>query len=194
MRRRTPRFERIRERIEENRPSILRSLSHQGFAPPGRWVKPLRWMVLTGVIILSFGLGTPLAATVSAPRLITALPAEILFLGGVSSGTAILLGSLLAVELILPRRLWCRALCPVGSFLVLFRTPWTLGIDWKSQTCLGVGKRPPCLTCCPWNLDPRELEAYSGCTNCAQCIELCPGEPKGSLSFRFRRLKQTDRG
>jgi ferredoxin-type protein NapH len=156
--------------------------------PASRWVKPLRWTVLVGVFILSFWWGTPLAATVSAPRLISALPGEILFLGGVSSGTAALLGGLLALELILPRRLWCRSLCPVGSFLVLLRTPWTLRVAWKSGTCLGVGRPlPTCVTCCPWSLDPRELGTYDGCTNCGRCIEQCPSEPEGSLSYRFRR-------
>lgn len=146
-----------------------------------KWLGKLRWTTLALFFLLSFGIGVPLVATFSAPRLITQLPFEIIFLGALSNGTLTLLALLLLLEFVLPRRLWCRALCPVGSLLVLLRLPWTMTIRWRRSTC-EVGK-VLCVRNCPWNLDPRRMGWYDGCTNCGGCIDACPGEPARSLSW-----------
>jgi len=145
----------------------------------------LRWTFLGGVLLFGLIAGTPLAATLSAPRLMTVLPLEIVFLGGATAGTLGLLGGLLVLELVLPRRLWCRALCPVGSVLVLLRIRWTLGIAWDSQTCRPKLHGTRCVATCPWNLDPRHMGPLDGCTNCGLCVEGCPPTPEHSLDFAF---------
>jgi len=151
---------------------------------PG-WLGRIRWGSLAVFLGLSAILGLPLVATLSAPRLTTVLPLEIIFLGGASIGTLSLLAGLLVAELALPRRLWCRALCPVGALLVYLRTPWTLRVNWRSDTCDPRIERVKGRRFCVWNLCPRFLESYSGCTNCGACIEACPGGPEPSLYFAF---------
>ncbi len=153
---------------------------------PG-WLGRLRWGSLALFLGLSALLGLPLVATLSAPRLITVLPLESIFLGGASVGTLSLLASLLVAEAVLPRRLWCRALCPVGALLVFLRTPWTLRVNWRSDTCDPRIDRLKGRRICVWNLCPRFLDNYSGCTNCGACIEACPGGPEPSLFFAFGR-------
>ncbi|MDQ7087051.1 MAG: 4Fe-4S binding protein [Acidobacteriota bacterium] len=153
-----------------------------GTRPAGR----LRWLWLAGVLAASAGLGLPLAALISAPRLITQLPLEILYLGGATVGTVVLLVVLLVLEIVLPRRTWCRLLCPVGSVLVLIRLPWTLTVGWQAQTCRPGLQGTNCVKACSWRLDPRHLRPYDGCTNCGACIEGCPTSP-GSLRFRSHR-------
>ena len=155
---------------------------------PG-WLGRLRIVSIAVFLGLSAILGLPLVATLSAPRLITVLPLEIIFLGGASIGTLSLLAGLLVAELVLPRRLWCRALCPVGALLVYLRTPWTLRVNWRSDTCDPKIDRLKGRRICVWNLCPRFLETYSGCTNCGACIEACPGGPEPSLYFAFGRRR-----
>ncbi|HHN75405.1 MAG TPA: 4Fe-4S binding protein, partial [Acidobacteria bacterium] len=46
-----------------------------------------RWLWLGGLMLASALLGLPLAALISAPRLITQLPLELIYLGGASVGT-----------------------------------------------------------------------------------------------------------
>jgi ferredoxin-type protein NapH len=151
------------------------------------WLGGLRWGTLAAFLGLSAVLGLPLVTTLSAPRLITALPLEMIFLGAASIGTVSLLAFLLILEFVLPRRLWCRALCPVGSVQKLLRTPWTLRVNWRSATCDPKIEQLKGRRVCLWNLDPRFLDSYSGCTNCGACVESCPGEPKPSLYFAFGR-------
>lgn len=147
------------------------------------WLPALRWSFLGAVLILGIASGTPLAATISAPRLMSVLPLEIIFLGGATLGTLSLLGGLLVFELFLPRRLWCRALCPVGSVLVLLRHSRTLTVQWTEMTCRPEVGGASCFRSCPWNLDPRSMKPLDGCTNCGVCVEGCPSGP--SLAFGF---------
>jgi ferredoxin-type protein NapH len=149
------------------------------------WLGPLRWSFLGGVLLLGLATGMPLAATISAPRLVSVLPMEIIFLGGATAGTLGLLGVLLVLEVILPRRLWCRALCPVGSTLVLLRLRKTLTIAWSEPTCRPELQGATCFVKCPWNIDPRHMGIRDGCTNCGACVEGCPSGP--SLDFSFGR-------
>ena len=155
-----------------------------------RWVKPnhhkvrrLRWTVLALVMAASLLSGAAVAATISAPRLLTSLPMEIIFLGGASVSTLGLIGAVLVLELALPRRLWCRALCPVGSVLTLLRTPRTVTVGWTRSTCDPKACGTRCVANCPWYLDPRHMGAFDGCTNCGRCVEECPSAPAPSLGF-----------
>ena len=150
------------------------------------WLGPLRWSFLGTVLILGLATRMPLAATISPPRLMSILPMEIIFLGGATAGTLVLLGILLVLEFVLPRRLWCRALCPVGSTLVALRMRKTLTPSWTESTCRPELQGATCFVHCPWNLDPRHMESFDGCTNCGACIERCPSGP--SLHFSFGRL------
>ncbi len=167
--------------LSEGIDTLLRRTRIDESATRKESLRRLRWTVLASAILLSAGLGAPLAATFSAPGAITRLPFEAIFLGAVSSGTAALIGLLLGLEIALPRRTWCRILCPSGSLLVLLRTKWTLHIRWNRRTC--VFGPAFCARKCPWNLDPRSMRKYDGCTRCGDCIDVCPSLPERSLRY-----------
>ena len=153
--------------------------------PPGggRWKPSLRFGVLAGVLLASWALRVPLVALFSAPGAASSLPLEWIFLGGIGSGTLIVLGSLLFAEIVLPRRVWCRLLCPVGSVLALLRMPRTLTVRASVGRCAGGSCEIACMNSCPWNLDPRRIGTFSGCTTCGQCLDACP--VGGRLRFAF---------
>lgn len=151
--------------------------------PPAGW-KKLRWprgVVLALVALAGMALATPLAAILSAPRLVTNLPLELIYLRILSPVTGGLLLGLLLFEVFGPRRLWCRTLCPVGSTANYLRTHRTLKPRFAPENCHCPG-RPPCQTVCPWGIDPRAMTTFDGCTNCFACIDTCPS---GSLEPGF---------
>ena len=149
---------------------------------PGDGWRRLTWprvLVFAALVAAGFWLGTPLVAFLSAPRLITTLPIEVFYLRIVSPVSGLLLLALLALELLAPRRLWCRALCPVGTAAKLLRTPQTLAIRFDAESCL-CPAHAKCQTACAWGIDPRSMTMFDGCTNCLACIDSCPA---GSLAF-----------
>lgn len=136
-------------------------------------VRRLRWITLAGALLVGALLAVPLAAMLSAPRLITALPLEAVWLRLLSPVTGGLLAALLLLELVGPRRLWCRALCPVGALANFLRIRRTLRVAWDPARC-ACARHPHCFLRCPWGVDPRQAGRFDGCSNCLLCVEGCP--------------------
>jgi ferredoxin-type protein NapH len=136
-------------------------------------VRAPRAAALAGLLAGSALLGAPLAAILQGPRAVTAAAQEGLYLGAVSPFAAGLLGALLLADLLLPRRLFCRALCPAGAVLNLLRTRRTLRVAWEPARCACAGA-PACHVACRWGVDPRSARLRDGCTSCLACVEVCP--------------------
>jgi ferredoxin-type protein NapH len=125
--------------------------------------------------------GVPLAALAEGPRAITVAALEAAYLGAISPFAAGTLGALLLLDLVLPRRLFCRALCPAGAAANFLRTPRTLRIVHDPARCRCTGA-PACATACAWRIDPRSAGRFDGCTSCLDCLDVCPG---GALRAAF---------
>jgi ferredoxin-type protein NapH len=153
--------------------------------PERSWVA-MRAPRLVALLLLAGGalaLRSPLGAVLSPPRLATALPLEAWSGRGVPWVTGGLLLGFLAVELLGPRRIVCRALCPAGGLAALLRTrrTWRPRLEEARCRCPDL---PSCHLRCPWGLDPRRMEARDGCTSCLACVEHCP---TGALTVLRRR-------
>jgi ferredoxin-type protein NapH len=123
-------------------------------------------------------LGAPLAAILSPPRLVTALPLEAVSGRVVPAATGLLLLAALTLETLGPRRILCRALCPAGAAAAWLRLPasWRPRFDAARCFCPDVAL---CHARCPWGIDPRRMRRADGCSNCMACVDQCPS---GALS------------
>lgn len=149
----------------------------------GRRLTALRLTILAGVLLAGTIIGVPIALFISAPRLVTLLPLEIILLGGATLTTLLFLGIILALEVLTLHRLWCRVLCPVGSMLTFLRAPNTPLISWRVRECRPQECGVVCVAACSWRLDPRRVHSFDGCTNCGACIDACPGSTRKALHF-----------
>lgn len=147
-----------------------------------RKLRSVRVAGLLVFLLASVFMASPLVAWLAPPRLVTALPQELFYLGVHPWVTGVLLLLWLAVELLLPRRWVCRALCPVGALWNFLRTPWTLKVRFNPSLCVDP-KVAPCHLHCPWGIDPRFMGPFDGCTNCLRCVEGCPSN---ALEASFR--------
>ncbi len=153
----------------------------QSWAPkPWLPLRRIRPLALAAWLIFGAIASIPLAAILSAPRLITTLAGEIVYLRLVSPVTGVLIAALLLLEVLGPRRIWCRAVCPVGALTNYFRCKATLRVVILHDRC-SCSAVPHCFQQCRWGLDPRAIKPSDGCTTCMRCVETCPS---ASLTFR----------
>jgi ferredoxin-type protein NapH len=117
-------------------------------------------------------LALPLGAILQGPRAISIAALEGVYLGSASVAGAGLLGVLLLADALLPRRLFCRALCPAGAVANFLRTRRTLRVELDPARCDCAGPGA-CLTACAWGIDLRSARRFDGCTNCLACLDAC---------------------
>jgi ferredoxin-type protein NapH len=143
--------------------------------PERSWerVRATRWIALLLLLSGSALLGAPLAALLSPPRLVTALPLEAVAGRVLPVVTGGLLLVALALEWLGPRRILCRALCPAGALASRIRTRATWGPRLDPDRCR-CPEAPICHQRCAWGIDPRRMRAGDGCTSCMACVEGCP--------------------
>jgi ferredoxin-type protein NapH len=153
-------------------------------------VRAPRALFLAAVLAASALAALPLGALLQGPRAVTVAALEGAYLGAVSPFAAAILGGLLLADLLLPRRLFCRALCPAGAVANLLRTPRTLRVAPGRARC-SCEVEPRCLTTCPWGVDPRSASRFDGCTTCLACVDACPSGALRPTFLPFRRTKPT---
>ncbi len=154
---------------------IDRLRSRRARWPARSWMAMRAPRVASLLLLLGGSLvaGVPLAAVLAPPRLATALPLEAVSGRVVPVVTGALLLGALAIELLAPHRLLCRALGPAGGLAAMLRLRASWGPRFDAGRCLC----PDVAVChqrCPWGIDPRRMGRADGCTSCMECVEACP--------------------
>ncbi len=149
--------------------------------PKDRLILPrhLFWFALTGELILTMILGTPIFVFLSPPGLVgREIMTLVLFQTFVLEGVVILL--VLGMNLV-TRRMFCRYFCPLGALLALIGGKRRLQVAVERGVCTSCGK---CKRICPLGLNPEQGEGGSlHCWNCGSCVSGCPTK---ALGFRWR--------
>ncbi len=145
-----------------------------------------RYTVLILIMIATPLAGLPLASLLSAPGIISVQVAKLVYEGTVGLELG-LIGLIVIGEFFLAPRVWCNHLCPIGSFLALFRCRKTLQVVLHEDAAHPCGHCLACAKACQLGLNPLHDKIYPQCHNCGACLTACQ-ELKGSqkpLKFRF---------
>jgi ferredoxin-type protein NapH len=145
-----------------------------------------RYVVLVAILIGTPLVGLPLASLLSAPGIISVQVAKLIYEGtlGLELG---LIAMIVFFELLIVRRGWCNYVCPVGSFLGIFRVKRTLKVFFAEDGEHVCGKCLACADACGLGLNPMEAGIYPQCHNCGACISACEEmkAEKRPLVFKF---------
>lgn len=145
-----------------------------------------RYVVLAALLILVLLLAFPIANLISAPGIISVQVSKLIYEGVVGIETW-LIAIIIVAEMLLIRRVWCNYICPVGSFLGLFRFNKTMKVSYREDEEHVCGRCMECVRACQLGLNPMEGKIYPLCHNCGDCIAACE-EIKSKnkpLSFKF---------
>lgn len=130
------------------------------------------WVAL-GVLVLSAITGT-LVFELFNP--ISAINKGILF-GGLTG--LITLVAIVIIELFWARRVWCRALCPLGGFYEALGTVGVLSVKIDAAACTHCGLCEKACLADPEILQPalsgEKTRVVAGdCMLCGKCVDVCP--------------------
>lgn len=94
---------------------------------------------------------------------------------------SLVVASILFMELLLGRRIWCASLCPGGSLYGILSGARILRVRNDMNKCVSCGI---CDKVCPLLLTPSKGNIPIDCDQCADCIDKCPDR---ALSFSYKR-------
>lgn len=152
------------------------------FAPK---LHPLvRAVALAAVLVATVVLRLPVVSFLSAPGIISVQAANLVYEAavGIELGLIVLI---VIAEMFIMRRVWCNHLCPVGGFLGLFRTKWTMRVLFSADRSRVCGNCLACVSACRLGLDPLGKEVYPFCHNCGDCIGACESMKGKGNPLRF---------
>jgi len=140
-----------------------------------RWPSSLRgpWLRL----VLFFGLGV-FSASLAGQPFWTAV--TLLALGGMA----------VIASLIWELRVFCRYICPVGSYLGVFSSAGRLMVRKRAGAVCASCSERSCLLgsaegwACPYGLCVRNIDTNADCGMCAECFKTCPHD---NVSLAWRR-------
>ncbi len=145
-----------------------------------------RYAILIALFALTPLLGFPVANLISSPGIISVQITKYFYEGivGIELG---LIGIIVVLEVFFVRRLWCNYICPVGSFLGIFRSGKTMKVVYSEDAEHLCGRCMECVDVCQLGLNPMGGKVYPLCHNCGDCIVKCEkikgkGKP---LSFKM---------
>lgn len=91
------------------------------------------------------------------------------WLGGMSWMTVVFL-TIVAIELLISRRWWCRYVCPGGGLYSVLGAARPFRVKLEHERCTDCAL---CVAACPMGLNPMKNEMGMECDNCGVCISSC---------------------
>ncbi|MBI2944769.1 MAG: 4Fe-4S binding protein [Candidatus Wallbacteria bacterium] len=158
----------------------LRGLLAFAEIPPAdvRFSRANKYVLLAVGLAAAAVLGLPFFALVYPPAVLGRAAHGWIFQTA-AVGSLAVLGLIVAVELFVSPRWWCRTMCPGGALYALLGALRPLRVRLDAAKCTGCKE---CVPVCEPGLNPVRESARMECDNCAACIRHCPED---ALVFRL---------
>ena len=149
----------------------LRKLLRLAEITPGelRFSLNNKYIFLAVGLLITLVVSTPLFALIYPPAVISrALHAWVF--GTALTGMLVLLGCIVAIEVFVSPRWWCRTICPGGALYALIGWLRPVRVILKRDLCTGC---QACVPVCEAGINPITDSASIECDNCGVCINHC---------------------
>jgi ferredoxin-type protein NapH len=163
----------------------LRKLLRIAEVPPAEvsFSSRTKYIVLPLGLAMAFAFSMPLFALVYPPAVLSRIAHAWVF-GTALAGMLVLIGAIIAFEVFVSPRWWCRAICPGGALFAIIGWPRPVRVKLNESRCTHCDE---CGPVCEPGLDPVRESSSLECDNCGQCVRHCPenalsyslGLPKG---------------
>lgn len=150
----------------------LRALLRFAELPPAevRFSSNNKYVFLGIGLLISSVVALPVFALIYPPAVISRVIHAWIF-GTAMTGMLAILCGIIAIELFVSPRWWCRTMCPGGALYGILGWPRLWRVKLNPQRCTGCRE---CEPVCEPGLNP-VVESYGiECDNCGACIRGCP--------------------
>jgi NapH/MauN family ferredoxin-type protein len=110
------------------------------------------------------------------------------WVGGMSWMTVVFM-TIVAIELFVSRRWWCRYVCPGGGLYSIIGSVRPFRVKLKHSACTECAL---CVAACPMGLNPMKNEMGMECDNCGVCISSCNDDALGYGIETIKIAKTTE--
>ena len=150
----------------------LRGLLRFAELPPAevRFSRRNKYVLLVIGLAMAAITAAPMFALIYPPAIVSRLLHAWVF-GTAMTGMLILLGSIVAVDVLISPRWWCRTMCPGGALYGLLGWPRLLRVKLNAERCTMCRE---CEPACQPGLDPVRQSYGIECDNCGECVRVCP--------------------
>lgn len=128
-----------------------------------------KYAVLVVGLIIGAIVGLPFFALVYPPAMISRMAHGLVF-GTAITGMLVILSVMIAMEVFVSPRWWCRTMCPGGALYGLLGWKRLLRVRLDAKACTGCRD---CEPACPLGLNPVTQSATIECDNCGVCLHHC---------------------
>jgi len=128
-----------------------------------------KYLFLVVGLLLAVLTATPIFSLIYPPAVISRLAHAWIF-GTAATTMLCILGLIIAFELFVSPRWWCRTMCPGGALYALLGWARPVRIKLRRSQCTGCRE---CIPVCPEGLNPITQSSSIECDNCGVCLRHC---------------------
>ncbi len=148
-----------------------------------RMARGTKYGMLAAGLLLTFVVAAPVLGYIYPPAVLSREIHDFVFatfdraehgrfgfwVGGMSWMAVVML-TIVAIELFVSRRWWCRYVCPGGGLYSLLGAARPVRVKLRHESCTDCAL---CVAACPIGLNPMKNQMGIECDNCGACISSC---------------------